>query len=301
LLRITPDVRRAINAGLPVVALESSVLSQGLPIPANREAAERIEAALRASTAVPAITAVIAGVPTLGVMPDELDRLLERDGVRKVAARDLPVCIAQGADGATTVSAALALARAAGVKVFATGGIGGVHRGAPYDESADLRELSRTPMLVVCAGAKSILDLPGTLERLESYGVTVIGFRTSELPGFFTASTGLALPSRAESEREIADAYRAACALQLPGATLVVQPPPASHALDPEVMDRAVNAALDRAALEGVTGAGVTPFLLGEVERHTDGRSLGANLALLEENAALAGRLALELSSGGRH
>jgi pseudouridine-5'-phosphate glycosidase len=301
MLRITADVRRAINAGLPVVALESSVLSQGLPIPANREAAERIERALRESAAVPAITAVIGGIPTLGVLPDELDRLLGRDGVRKVAARDLPVCIAQGADGATTVSAALALARVAGVRVFATGGIGGVHRGAPYDESADLRELGRTPMLVVCAGAKSILDLPGTLERLESYGVTVIGFRTGELPGFFTASTGLALPSRAETEREIADSFRAASALQLPGATLVVQRPPAEFALDQSVMDQAVAAALDQASREGVTGAGVTPFLLREVERHTGGRSLGANLALLEENAALAGRLALELSSGSRH
>ena len=301
MLRITADVRRAINAGLPVVALESSVLAQGLPVPANQEAAERMERALRESTAVPAVTAVLGGTPTLGVLPDEMERLLARDGVRKVSARDLPTCIAQSADGATTVSAALALARAAGVQVFATGGIGGVHRGAPYDESADLRELSRTPMLVVCTGAKSILDLPGTLERLESYGVTVIGFRTDELPGFFTASTGLRLPSRADSEREIADAFRAARALQLPGAILVVQPPPAAHALERDVMERAVEAALDQAARKGVTGAGVTPFLLEEVERHTSGRSLGANLALLEENAALAGRLALELSSGSRH
>jgi pseudouridine-5'-phosphate glycosidase len=220
-----------------------------------------MEQALRESTAVPAVTAVLSGTPTLGVLPDELERLLARDGVRKVSARDLPTCIAQGADGATTVSAALALARAAGVQVFATGGIGGVHRGAPYDESADLRELSRTPMMVVCTGAKSILDLPGTLERLESYGVTVIGFRTDELPGFFTASTGLRLPSRADSEREIADAFRAARALQLPGAMLVVQPPPAAHALERDVMEHAVEAALDQAARKGVTGAGVTPFL----------------------------------------
>ena len=191
------EVEHALATGRPIVALESSVLSQGLPEPANRQAAERMELAVRSAGAVPAITAVIGGRATVGVSTGELDRLLTREGIRKVAARDLPVCMAQGADGATTVSAALALAHAAGVHVFATGGIGGVHRQAHFDESADLAALGRTPMIVVCAGAKSILDLPATLERLESYGVTVIGYRTSELPGFFTTSTGLRLPGRA--------------------------------------------------------------------------------------------------------
>jgi pseudouridine-5'-phosphate glycosidase len=255
-----------------------------------------MERAIRAAGAVPAVTAVLGGVPRVGVSPDERERLLRRDGVRKVAARDLPVCIAQGGDGATTVSATLVLARAAGVSVFATGGIGGVHRGAPFDESSDLVELGRTPMIVVCAGAKSILDLPATLERLESYGVTVIGYRTDELPGFFTASTGLQVPARMDDEREIVAAFRAARELGLPGATLIVQPPPPSHALDGALVERAIERALEAANAAGVTGAGVTPFLLSEVERRTDGRSLGANLALLEENAALAARIAVELS-----
>ena len=301
MLRIAPEVKSALDAGQPVVALESSVFAQGLPEPANRQAAERMEAAIRRVGAVSAITAVIQGEPLLGVSPEALERLLARDGVRKVAARDLPVCVAQRADGATTVSAALALARAGGVRVFATGGIGGVHRQAPFDESADLAELGRSPLLVVSAGAKSILDLPATLERLESYGVTLIGYRTNELPGFFTASTGLPVPARAESVREVCATYSAARALQLPGATLLVQPPPAEHALDAAVVERAVGAALERAAAEGVTGAGVTPFLLKEVERETDGRSLGANLALLEANAALAAELSVELSAVSRH
>lgn len=301
MLRIAPEVQTALDSGQPVVALESSVLAQGLPEPDNRQAAERMDAAIRRSGAVPAVTAVIEGEPLLGVPRDGLERLLAREGVRKIAARDIPVCMARRDDGATTVSAALAIARLGGVRVFATGGIGGVHRQAPFDESADLLELGRSPLLVVCAGAKSILDLPATLERLESYGVTVLGYRTDELPGFFTVSTGLRVPASAGSVGEVCATFRAARALQLRGATLVVQPPPAEHALDSGMVERAVAAALQRAAAEGVTGAGVTPFLLKEVERETDGRSLGANLALLEANAALAAELSVELSGAGRH
>ncbi|HSJ64530.1 MAG TPA: pseudouridine-5'-phosphate glycosidase [Gemmatimonadaceae bacterium] len=291
----------ALRDGRPVVALESSVLAQGLPDPANRDAAERMASAVRKAGALPAVTAVLRGVPALGVTPDELERLLRRVGVHKVAARDLPACVAEGADGATTVSAALAIARHAGVTVFATGGIGGVHRGAAFDESADLGALGRTSMVVVCAGAKSILDLPATFERLETYGVTVIGYRTDEFPGFFTAKTGLRVPVRIERVAAIAESFRAARALGLPGATLVVQPPPAAAALDAVVVERAVLAAMESAERAGVTGAGVTPFLLSEVERQTGGRSLGANLALLEENASLAGRIAVELCGRAEH
>ena len=258
-------------------------------------------AAVRREGAVPAITGVVRGRPAIGLSPDDLERFLAREGVRKVSARDLPLCVAQGGDGATTVSATLVMARAVGIPVFATGGIGGVHRQAPYDESADLLELGRSPVLVVCAGAKSILDLPATLERLESYGVSVVGYRTDELPGFFTATTGLRLPGRSDHLADIAATFRAARALQLPGATVVVQAPPGEHALDPELVERAVTAALQRAEREGVTGAGVTPFLLKEVERETAGRSLGANLALLEANAGLAARVAVELSASIRH
>jgi pseudouridylate synthase len=295
-LRVFPPVADALAWSRPVVALESSVLAQGLPIPANREAAERMTNAAARAGALAAITAVMQGVCTLGVDGDELERLLRRDGVRKVSARDLPVAVAQGADGATTVAASLAIAGAAGATVFATGGIGGVHRDAPFDESGDLDELARTPMVVVCAGAKSILDLPATLERLETLGITVVGYRTDELPGFFTQTTGLRLPARAENAKEVAAIHRAARALGRSQATLVVQPPPADVALDGKVVDGAVEQALTEARLNGVRGAAVTPFLLAAVERATGGQSLRTNLALLEENAFLAGAIAVELA-----
>jgi len=295
-LRVFAPVADALAWSRPVVALESSVLAQGLPIPANREAAERMTGAAERAGALAAITAVMQGVCTLGVDGDELERLLRRDGIRKVSARDLPVCVAQKADGATTVAASLAIAGAAGATVFATGGIGGVHRDAPFDESGDLDELARTPMVVVCAGAKSILDLPATLERLETLGITVVGYRTDELPGFFTRTTGLRLPARAESAKEVAAIHRAARALGRTQATLVVQPPPAEVALDARLVDGAVERALTEARAQGVRGAAVTPFLLAAVERATDGRSLRANLALLEENAFLAGSIAVELA-----
>jgi len=299
-LRVLPPVADALAWGRPVVALESSVLAQGLPIPANREAADRMTSAVARAGALAAITAVVHGVCTLGLDQDELDRFLLRDGIRKVSARDLPVAVAQRADGATTVAASLAIASAAGATVFATGGIGGVHRDAPFDESADLDELARTPMIVVCAGAKSILDLAATVERLETLGVTVVGYRTSELPGFFTTRTGLRLPARAESPGDIAEIHRAARMLGRAQATLVVQPPPADSALDAETVDRAVAEALDEARAQGIRGADVTPFLLGAVERATGGRSLAANLGLLEENAFLAGSIAVALAQGGQ-
>ncbi len=295
-LRVFAPVADALAWSRPIVALESSVLAQGLPVPANREAAERMVAAVARAGALAAITAVMQGICTLGVDHDELERLLKRDGMRKVSARDLPVAVAQGADGATTVAASLAIAGAAGATVFATGGIGGVHRDAPFDESGDLDELARTPMVVVCAGAKSILDLSATLERLETLGITVVGYRTDELPGFFSRTTGLRLQARADSAREVAEIHRAARALGRQQATLVVQPPPADVALDGAVVDRAVERALTEARVSGVRGSAVTPFLLAAVERATGGRSLQANLALLEENAFLAGTIAVELA-----
>ena len=295
-LRVLSPVADALAWGRPVVALESSVLAQGLPIPANREAAERMTSAAARAGALAAVTAVVQGVCTLGLDVEELERFLRRDGIRKVSARDLPVAVAQRADGATTVAASLSIATAAGASVFATGGIGGIHRDAPFDESADLDELARTPMVVVCAGAKAILDLPATLERLETLGVTVVGYGTDEMPGFFTRTTGLRLPARAESAREIADIHLAARALGRSQATLVVQPPPADVALDRETVDRAVARALDEARAGDIRGAAVTPFLLAAVERETGGRSLAANLALLDENAFLAGAIAAELA-----
>ena len=298
-LRVLRHVAEALAAGRPVVALESSVLAQGLPIPANREAAQRMTAAVERAGAVPAVTAGVGGVCTLGLEPDELERFLQRAGVRKVAARDLAVASAQQADGATTVAASLCIARVANVSVFATGGIGGVHRDAPYDESGDLTELARTPMVVVCAGAKSILDLSATHERLETLGVSVVGYRTDEMPGFLTRSTGLRLTARADTPAELARIHLAARALKRTQATLVVQAPPADVALPRDLVDDAVTLALDEARHSGVRGAAVTPYLLAAVERATGGRSLRTNLGLLEENAALAGAIAVELTRSG--
>jgi len=280
----------------PVVALESSVLAQGLPAPANREAAARMSAAVRAMGAVPAVTAVVRGVPTFGLEGSDLERFLVGTGVSKVSARDLPWALATGADGATTVSASLALCALAGIDVFATGGIGGVHRGAHYDESADLLELARAPVVTVCAGAKSFLDLRATLERLETLGVSVLGYRTDEFPGFLTSRTGLRVPARAESAAQIARAYRALLALGRPTALLVVQPPPEDMALDGDLVDGAIDIALARARDAGVTGAAVTPWLLAAVAQATGGRALATNLALLESNAALAGEIAAALA-----
>lgn len=301
-LRISATVADAIEAGRPVVALESSVLAQGLPIPANREAAEQMNAAVECSGAIPAITAVIRGQVSVGLDGEDLERFLARDGVRKVSARDLAVAAVQKADGATTVAASLCIAGAAGLQVFATGGIGGVHRDAPYDESGDLAELARSPMVVVCAGAKSILDVAATLERLESLGVTVVGYRTEEMPGFFTRSTGQKLSARVDSPAEIALIHRASRALGRSQATLVVQPPPDDVALPAELVDGAVVTALEQARRSDIRGAAVTPFLLAAVERATGGRSLRTNLGLLEANARLAGAIAREImdTEGGK-
>jgi pseudouridine-5'-phosphate glycosidase len=253
-------------------------------------------AAVRARDVVPAITAVVRGVPSVGVEPPDLERFLARDGVRKVSARDIPAAIAQKTDGATTVAASLVLAAAAGIAVFATGGIGGVHRDAPFDESADLAELARTPLIVVCAGAKSILDLPATCERLESLGIPVVGYRTNQMPGFFTAETGIGLDTTVQDAREIGEIYSAHRALGRPQSIVVVQPPPAAYALPRIQVEKAVEQAQRDARAAGIRGAAVTPFLLAAVTRLTEGSSLTANIALLEQNAALAADIALVIS-----
>jgi len=296
-LRTTAVVEAALQHGGAVVALESSVLAQGLAPPFNREAATRMMGAVEQAGATPAVTAIVRGQPSLGLEDVDLERFLARDGVRKVSARDLSMAIADGADGATTVAGTLAMCALSGIEVFATGGIGGVHRNAPFDESADLVELSRTAVIVVCAGAKSILDLPATLERLETLGVTVVGYQTNELPGFFTTTTGLALTARVDSAAQIARAWQAHRALGRPGAMLVVQPPPPHAALDAGMVEDATEAALAHAEREGVRGAAVTPFLLADVQRRTQGASVHANLALLEANAALAGEIAVALAA----
>jgi|KBSSwiStaDraftv2_1062776.scaffolds.fasta_scaffold13481_4 pseudouridine-5'-phosphate glycosidase len=296
LIRVLPRIARALDDGEPVVALESSVFAQGLPRPENAQAARSMVDAVERAGAVPGITAVVRGTPTVGLEPEELERFLRREGIRKVSARDLATAVATKADGATTVAASLALASAVGIQVFATGGIGGVHRDAPYDESADLAELARTPMVVVCAGAKSILDLEATWERLETLGVTVVGYRTSDLPGFFTADTGIRLDTRVDHVRDIAAIWRAHRALDRRQSVVVVQEPPEGHRLSRETVEAAVAEARAAAQRDAVRGAAVTPFLLSEVTRLTNGGSLVANVALLRENAALAGAVAKEIA-----
>lgn len=305
-LDLSAAVRHAMASGRPIVALESSVLAQGLPIPANAGAAERMTKAVVDGGATPAITAVARGRPTIGLEGSALERFLCREGVRKVSSRDLGVAIAQRQDGATTVAAALVLARRAGIHVFATGGIGGVHRrsrreleSGPQirDESADLLELTRSPVVVVCAGAKSILDLPATWERLETLGIPVVGYDTDELPGFFTAETGIRLPVRCDTASEIAAIAESHWALGNTQSVLVVQAPPARHAMKGEDMDRVVSAAISEAESNGIEGPAMTPFLLDAVSRLTDRRSLAVNLDLLENNAALAAEIACALST----
>jgi pseudouridine-5'-phosphate glycosidase len=300
-LDFSPSVREALDRNVPIVALESSVLAQGLPIPANRRAAELMLRAVEARGAAPAITAVVRGRPTIGLGNEDLERFLCREGVRKVSGRDLGAAIARRLDGATTVAATLLLSRLAGLTVFATGGIGGVHRRSQRDaekrpqvrdESADLPELARSPVVVVCAGAKSILDLEATWERLETLGIPVVGYRTAELPGFFTGETGIPLSVRCDTAEEIVAIARSHWSLGNTQSVLVVQPPPARHAISGDEMERAVSEAVNEAERVGIEGPAMTPFLLEAVSRLTNGRSLDVNLALLENNAGLAAEIA---------
>jgi pseudouridine-5'-phosphate glycosidase len=294
-VRTLPAVASALADGRAVVALESSVFAQGLPIPANRTAALSMVGAVEARGAVAAITAVVRGIPAAGLTEEELERFLARDGIEKLSARDLALAVARGTDGATTVAAAIALARLVGIDVLATGGIGGVHRAPPYDESADLAELARTPIIVVCSGAKAILDLRATAERLDTMGISVLGYRTGELPAFYGAESGIAV-SRAEDVSEIVAVYRAQRALGRSSALLVVQPPPAPFALPASVVERAVVEGVRESTRAGIQGSAVTPFLLAHVDKATSGRAREVNLALLEQNAALAASIAVALA-----
>ena len=260
--------------------------------------------AIESAGAVAAFTAVVCGLVTLGMEAQELERFARREHVRKVSARDLGTAVAERADGATTVAATLAIASAAGVRVMATGGIGGVHRAWPAgtesavrDESADLEELARAAMVVVCAGAKSILDLPATWERLDTLGIPVVGVGTNEFPAFFSRSSGIPLGTSVPGAAEAAAIAAAHFGLGRTQSVLVVQPPPAHVALDGDTVARAVDVALERAGREGVTGAQVTPYLLAAVARETEGRTLETNLALLEANSRLAAEIAVTLAA----
>ncbi|MDY7039970.1 MAG: pseudouridine-5'-phosphate glycosidase [Chloroflexota bacterium] len=291
-LTLHAEVEEALGAGRPVVALESTVIAHGLPCPTNLETARRLEAVVCAEGAVPATIAVLGGQLKVGLDDAELEHLARGKDIRKVSRRDLPIVVAQGGDGATTVAATMWIAARAGIKVFATGGIGGVHRGHPFDVSADLPELARTPVAVVCAGAKSILDLPLSLEWLETWGVPVIGYATDEFPAFYTRTSGLPVDVRADSPQAAAEIIRTKWTLGLDGGLLVVAPVPAGAALSAEVMEAAIASALSAADAQGIRGKALTPFLLTRIAEVTGGDSLKANVALLENNAAIAARIA---------
>jgi pseudouridine-5'-phosphate glycosidase len=296
---VSAAVQEAVAAGTPVVALESTLIAHGLPRPRNREVALSLEEQLRAKGVTPATVAVIDGVPRVGLDEADLRRISDDATVLKVSVRDLPVACATGRTGATTVASTALLAARAGIRVFATGGLGGVHRGAgdSFDESADLVTLATTPMTVVCAGVKSILDVGATLERLETLGVTVLGYRTSTFPGFYLPHTSYDLDWRVGEPGQVAAVMAAADAMALTSAIVVASPLPADQALDPALHDRVLADALAWASDRGIRGKSVTPFLLETFHRETGGASLEVNINAVRNNVAVAADIAVAWSA----
>lgn len=284
---------------LPQVALESTVISHGLPFPQNLMLAQEMEAIVRSRGAEPRTVAVLGGELRAGLSDAELLHLATARNVRKVSRRDLPVVVARKLDGATTVATTMWVAHRFGIEVFATGGIGGVHRGNDADISADLQELAQTPVIVVCAGAKAILDLPATLEYLETFGVTVVGFGTDEFPAFYSRSSGLSVDVRCDSGEEVAAIWRAKRRLNLPGGLLVTAPIPAELEIPASEIEPVIEQAVREAEAQGLRSAEVTPFLLTRIAQLTGERSLRANLALLRNNAAIAAQIAVALHGIG--
>jgi pseudouridine-5'-phosphate glycosidase len=290
---VSPPVSAALRSGAPVVALESTIISHGLPRPGNLYAAREFEAILAGQGVTAATIALVDGVPRVGLTPDELERIATDESVVKVSSRDIAIAVARKATGGTTVAATSVLAARAGIRVFATGGLGGVHRGASetFDESADLTVLSRTPITVVSAGVKSILDIPATLERLETLGVAVVGYRTSRFPAFWLSDSGCDLDWRTDSPAEIADIMAAREGFGEQAALLVANPLPPGKQLDPEVLSGALDAALVAAAEAGIRGKAVSPFLLDRIQQVTGGASVGVNLDIARGNVDLAARI----------
>jgi pseudouridylate synthase len=297
-VHIAPEVAEAHEHGEAIVALESTLIAHGLPRPRNLEVARELEATVRAEGAVPATVAVVAGEVRIGLDEAALRAIAGGEGVAKCSVRDLGPVMARGGHGATTVASTAHLAARAGIGVFATGGVGGVHREASvsFDESADLATLARTPIVVVCAGVKSLLDVGATLERLESLGVTVLGYETDAFPGFYLSDSGHPAPGRADSPEEVAAAMRAARAVGAPGAIVVANPLPLGEQLDRALHERVLREGLEAARAAGIAGKDVTPFLLDRFHRDTGGASLEANVRLVLRNAALAARIAVALA-----
>jgi pseudouridylate synthase len=297
-LLLHPAVRAALDDNRPVVALESTVISHGLPWPENLEVARGMEAAVRDGGAMPATIAVLGGRIHVGLDDADLERLARSPDIGKVSRRDFPVILAQGGDGATTVAGTMIAAHQAGIRVMATGGIGGVHRGDRTDVSADLPELARTPVLVVASGAKAILDLPATLEWLETWGVPVVGYRTDELPAFYSRESGLRLEARADSPAEAAAIARTLWDRGFTSGMLLCVPCPEEAALPAAEVEDAIAQAVCEAGEQGIRGKAVTPFLLARVAALTGGRAKAANLALLRNNARVAAAVAAALADG---
>jgi len=296
-LQLRDEVRRALDTGRAVVALESTVIAHGLPYPTNLETARAMEAIVRQHGAVPATIAVLDGKLRVGLPDAELEHLATAKGIRKVSQRDLPVVVARQEDGATTVAATATIAAWAGIQIFATGGIGGVHRNAPFDISNDLPTLASVPVAVVCSGAKSILDLRATLEWLETAGVPVVGYTTNEFPAFYSRRSGLPVDVSVETPEEAAAVIDAGRRLGLPGGMLITVPVPVTAELPAKRLELAIASALAEAEARGIEGSASTPFLLGWIGRETGGDSLKANVALLENNTAVAAQIALALQN----
>lgn len=297
-LEINPDVLEALKEGKPVVALESTIISHGMPYPKNVETALNVEKIIRENGAVPATIAILKGKLKVGLTSDEIEYLGKAKDVIKASRRDIPFIVAKEADGAATVACTMIIAALAGIKVFATGGIGGVHRGAQqtFDISADLQELAHTNVAVVCAGAKSILDIGLTLEYLETQGVPVVGFGTNEMPAFYTTKSGYGVDYRVDSEKELAAAVKAKWDLGLNGGLVIANPIPEQYAMDYDTITNAINDALKEADEKGIKGKETTPFLLSKIKEITGGASLDSNIQLVYNNAKVGAKLAVELS-----
>ncbi|MEH6629746.1 MAG: pseudouridine-5'-phosphate glycosidase [Halopseudomonas aestusnigri] len=296
-LDITPEVATALAQGQAVVALESTIIAHGMPYPKNVETAREVEEIIRNQGAVPATIAVLDGRIRIGLNDADLERLGQAKDIAKLSRRDLPMIVARKGDGATTVAATMICAALAGISIFATGGIGGVHRGAEgdFDISADLDELSKTSVAVVCAGAKSILDLPKTLEYLETRGVPVIGYKTEQFPAFYCRESGLNAPLSAQDPETIASMLSVQSDLGYESGAVIANPIPETHAMDAAEMDRVISSALSSAHKDGVVGKAITPYLLSKIVELTEGRSLEANIALVKNNAVLAANIAVKL------
>ena len=296
-LDVNPEVAAALAAGKPVVALESTIISHGMPYPQNVETALNVEKVIRDNGAVPATIAILGGRLKAGLTPEEIEYLGKTgQAVTKASRRDLPVIVAKGLDGATTVTTTMMIAHMAGIQIFATGGIGGVHRGAEttMDISADLEELANTPVMVVCAGAKSILDLGLTLEYLETHGVPMLGYQTKELPAFYTRRSGFEVDYRIDSPKELAKVFKVQRDLGLKGGILVTNPIPEQYAMNFDVINKAIDEAIAQSVKDGIKGKATTPYLLAKVKDLTGGDSLASNIQLVYNNARLAAQTACE-------